>query len=158
MPNLGHDMQTIELIHLLQILLIFLFHVVVQNLYITPFVHKIGNLDELLFDFPTTMFTFLVKNVFKLYEVLFLVFLLIGKVVQMQVLIIDIGILVNILLLQAFHLYLDLMLSLVINYLQNMLHFFCLVLWLFFLDLEFGVITGDEVQMTLKIICFRKIL
>jgi hypothetical protein len=29
MPNLGHDMDTIELIHLLQILLLFLFHVVV---------------------------------------------------------------------------------------------------------------------------------
>lgn len=104
------------------------------------------------------MFTFLVKNVFKLDEVLFLVFLLIGKVVQMQVLIIEIGILVNILLLQALYLYLDLMLSLVINYLQNMLHFFGLVLWLFFLDLEFRVITGDEVQLTLKIICIRKIL
>lgn len=87
-----------------------------------------------------------------------MVFLLIGKVVQMQVLIIEIGILVNILLLQALYLYLDLMLSLVINYLQNMLHFFGLVLWLFFLDLEFRVITGDEVQLTLKIICIRKIL
>jgi hypothetical protein len=85
-----------------------------------------------------------------------LVFLLIGKVVQMQVLIIEIGILVNILLLQAFYLYLDLMLSLVINYLQNMLHFFGVMA--FFLDLEFGVITGDEVQLTLKIICIRKIL